>query len=112
MNVWCLTLDARINVLLQQDSIPYGGRVFSNPVTHTHMRAGMCTQPHTHTHACAHVVRACTHICTVHGKILAGENFGKPTDKKLLARKNLADKLKSVLIPVLSVNIGVEIFGE
>ena len=39
------------------------------------------------------------HYYTVHGKMLAGENFGEPYRWSLLIRKDLANKLQSVYMP-------------
>ena len=52
-----------------------------------------------------------TQYTTVHGKILVGENFGKPYGYKLLARKNLENKLKSVHMPN-TFSVYLNIFGE
>ena len=38
---------------------------------------------------------------TIYRKYLIGENFGEPYRLKLLARKNLANKLQSVHIPLM-----------
>ena len=65
-------------------------------------------------HVHMYVASRCV-CCTVHGKILAGENFGESHRYKLLARKKLANKLRSVHMPHIFLAICEyceENFGE